>query len=40
MSVVQSRLASIDARMSVLIGMAGTNLVLTAGVLWRLLARA
>jgi hypothetical protein len=36
----ESRLAGIDARLSVLTWMAGTNLVLTAGVLWRLLAHA
>lgn len=36
----ESRLASIDTRMSVLTWMAGTNLVLTAGILWRLLAHA
>jgi hypothetical protein len=36
----ENRLASIDTRLSVLTWMAGTNLVLTAGVLWRLLAHA
>ncbi|HTI81800.1 MAG TPA: hypothetical protein VL614_15230 [Acetobacteraceae bacterium] len=35
----ENRLASIDTRLSVLTWMAGTNIVLTAGVLWRLLAR-
>ncbi|MGD0109230.1 MAG: hypothetical protein ABSC06_35115 [Rhodopila sp.] len=34
----ENRLAGIDARLSVLTWMAGTNLVLTAGILWRLLA--
>jgi len=34
----ENRLASMDARLSVLTWMAGTNLVITAGVLWRLLA--
>jgi len=34
----ENRLSSIEARLSVLTWMAGTNLVLTAGVLWRLLA--
>ncbi len=34
-----NRLAAMDTRLSVLTWMAGTNLVLTAGVLWRLLAR-
>jgi hypothetical protein len=34
----ENRLASIDTRLSVLTWMAGTNLALTAGVLWRLLA--
>jgi hypothetical protein len=34
----ESQLAWIDTRLSVLTWMAGTNLVLTAGVLWRLLA--
>ncbi len=33
-----SRLAGIDTRLAVLTWMAGTNLALTAGVLWRLLA--
>jgi hypothetical protein len=33
-------LGSMDARLSVLTWMAGTNIVLTAGILWRLLARA
>lgn len=36
----ENRLASIDSRLSVLAWMAGTNLVLTAGVLWRLLAHS
>jgi hypothetical protein len=36
----ENRLAPMDARLSVLTWMAGTNLVLTAGVLWRLLAHA
>ena len=34
----ENRLASIDTRLSVLTWMAGSNLALTAGVLWRLLA--
>jgi len=33
----ENRLASIDPRLSVLTWIAGTNLVLTLGVLWRLL---
>jgi hypothetical protein len=33
----ENRPASIDTRLSVLTWMAGTNLVLTLGVLWRLL---
>lgn len=36
----ENRLASIDTRLAVLTWMAGTNLVLTAGILWRLLALA
>lgn len=36
----ENRLAAIDSRLSVLTWMAGTNIVLTAGVLWRLLAHA
>ena len=35
-----SRLASIDTRLSVLTWMVGTNLIVTLGVLWRLLAHA
>lgn len=35
----ENRLASIDTRLAVLTWMVGTNIVLTAGVLWRLLAR-
>ncbi len=35
----ENRLAAIDTRLSVLTWMAGTDLVLTAGVPWRLLAR-
>ena len=34
----ENRLASIDSRLSVLTWMAGTNIVLTAGILWRLLS--
>jgi hypothetical protein len=33
-----SRLAAIDTRLTVLTWMVGTNLVVTLGVLWRLLA--
>ena len=33
-----NRLASIDTRLAVLTWMAGTNIVLTIGVLWRLLS--
>jgi hypothetical protein len=33
-----NRLASMDARLSVLTWMVATNLMLTAGVLWRLLS--
>jgi hypothetical protein len=35
----ETRIASIDSRLSVLTWMVGFNLVLTAGLLWRLLAR-
>jgi len=34
----ETRIASIDSRLSVLTWMVGFNLVLTAGVLWRLLS--
>ncbi len=34
----ETRLSSIDGRLSVLTWMVGTNIVLTLGVLWRLLA--
>lgn len=34
----ENRLASIDSRLGVLTWMVGTNLVVTLGVLWRLLA--
>lgn len=34
----ESRLASIDSRLGVLTWMVGTNLVVTLGVLWRLLS--
>jgi len=35
-----NRLAAIDTRLSVLTWMVGTNLIVTLGVLWRLLAHA
>lgn len=35
-----NRLAAIDTRLAVLTWIAGTNLVVTLGVLWRLLAHA
>jgi len=38
MADYDSRLASIDTRLSVLTWMVGTNLIVTLGVLWRLLA--
>jgi hypothetical protein len=34
----ENRLASIDARLTLLTSMSGFNLVLTSGVLWRLLS--
>jgi hypothetical protein len=34
----ENRLASIDTRLTVLTWMVGTNVVITLGVLWRLLA--
>ena len=34
----ENRLASIDTRLTVLTWMVGTNIVVTLGVLWRLLA--
>jgi hypothetical protein len=35
---IETHLLNIELRLSVLTWMAGTNLVLTAGILWRLLA--